>query len=147
MSDNTATLTKPTETTPTVHELWDSDSPVTGDYLADCVAFVRESLEHVGFDGFEEVPFADVIACHDHGVPVTVAVVALPSEEWETTLDDVERMVGDEERAKGAALCVARALSSDGPLPERMRFDVASACVNLEVGRVRVHHVRGVWQS
>ena len=105
MSTATATLTKPTETAPSIHELWDSDSPVTGDYLADCVAFVRESLEHVGFDGFEETPFADVIACHDHGVPVTVAVVALPAEEW-----------GDHARRRRAHGRRRRARQGSGPL-------------------------------
>lgn len=42
---------------------------------------------------------------------------------------------------------MGRALASDGPLPERLRFDVVSVCVNLDAGRVRVHHVRGAWQS
>ena len=60
---------------------------------------------------------------------------------------DLQAMVDDDVRAKGAALCVARALGTDGPLPERLRFDVMSVCVNLDAGRVRVHHVRGAWQS
>lgn len=142
-------MNETTTATPTtaIHELWEATASVTGDYARDCSEFARDALAHVGFDRFEETPFADALACHDGDVPVTVAVLPLPPEMWETTLDDLQGMVDDDVRAKGAALCVAHALGSDGPLPGRLRFDVMSVCVNLEVGRVRVHHVRGAWQS
>ena len=143
MTENT-TITAPTAA---VHELWQSDTPVTGDYARDCCELAREALAHVGFTGFEETPFEDAIACKDGDVAVVAAVVPLPAEMWETSLGDLQGMVDDEVRAKGAALCVSHAVCSDGPLPERLRFDVMSVCVNLEVGRVRVHHVRGAWQS
>lgn len=143
MSNSTAT------TTPTapVHEIWGSELDATGDYMADCVGFTREALSHVGFSRFEDTPWEDVIACSDGDVPVTVAVMAVPTEGWEMTLEDLESLIDDEVRAKGAAMCIGRALATDGPLPERLRFDVVSACINPEVGRVRVHHVRGAWQS
>ena len=66
---------------------------------------------------------------------------------FEMTLADLESLIDEDVVAQGAALCVGRALASDGPLPERLRFDVVSVCVNLDAGRVRVHHVRGAWQS
>ena len=140
----TTTATAPTAA---IRDLWEADTPVTGDYARDCFQLAREALAHVGFHGFEETPFEDAIACVDGDVPVTVAVLPLPSEMWETTLMDLQAMVDDDVRARGAALCVARALGTDGPLPERLRFDVMSVCVNLDAGRVRVHHVRGAWQS
>lgn len=60
---------------------------------------------------------------------------------------DLQGIVDDDMRAKGAALCVVRTVGSDGPLPEHVRFDVMSMCINLDAGRVRLHHVRGAWQS
>ena len=139
----TATITP----TVPVHELWEATTPVTGDYTRDCAELAREALSHVGFTDFEETPFEDVLACREGDLPVTVAVLPLPTEMWETTLDDLQGMVDDDVRAKGAALCIAHALGSDGPLPSHLRFDVVSVCVNLDAGRVRVHHVRGAWQS
>ena len=70
-----------------------------------------------------------------------------PSDMWVTTLDNLQGMVDDDVRAKGAALCIAHGSAQRDPLPGRPRFDVMSVCVNLEVGRVRVHHVREPWQS
>ena len=48
-------MSETTTATPTaaaIHERWEADTPVTGDYLADCVEFAREALAHVGFDRF-----------------------------------------------------------------------------------------------
>ena len=59
----------------------------------------------------------------------------------------LESLIDDDLIAHGATLCVDRALASEGPLPSHLRFDVVSVCVNLDAGRVRVHHVRGAWQS
>ena len=89
---------------------------------------------------------------------------------FEMTLADLESLIDEDVVAHGAALCVGHALASEGPLPERLRFDVVSVRVNLDAGRshaerfalsrehdcltsistpryVRVHHVRGAWQS
>ena len=143
-------MSETTTATPTaaaIHERWEADTPVKGDYLADCVEFAREALAHAGFDRFEESPWADVIECRDGEVPVTVAVMALPPERWETTLDDLGATIDDDVRAHGAALCLSRAALADGPMPGCARFDVVSVCVNLAAARVRIHHVRGAWQS
>ncbi|MBQ9007100.1 MAG: hypothetical protein IJ092_12140 [Atopobiaceae bacterium] len=80
-------------------------------------------------------------------LPVTVAVLPVPVEGFEMTLADLQSHIDGDVVAHGAALCVGRALASDGPMPVRLRFDVVSVCVNLDAGRVRVHHVRGAWQS
>ena len=74
-------------------------------------------------------------------------MLAIPAEGFEMTLADLESLIDEDVVAHGAALCVGRALASEGSLPERLRFDVVSVCVNLDAGRVRVHHVRGAWQS
>jgi hypothetical protein len=88
-----------------------------------------------------------VLACREGDLPVTVAVLAVPVDGFEMTLDDLQSLIDEDVVAQGAALCVGRALASEGPLPSHLRFDVVSVCVNLEAGRVRVHHVRGAWQS
>lgn len=126
--------------TAAIAERWEATTPVTGDYA-------REALSHVGFSHFEETPFEDVLACREGDLPVTVAVLAIPAEGFEMTLADLESLIDEDVVAHGAALCVGRALASEGSLPERLRFDVVSVCVNLDAGRVRVHHVRGAWQS
>ena len=120
--------------TAAIAERWEATTPVTGDYARDCAELAREALSHVGFTRFEETPFEDV-------------VLPVPVEGFEMTLDDLQSLIDEDVVAHGAALCVGRALASDGPLPERLRFDVVSVCVNLDAGRVRVHHVRGAWQS
>ena len=139
----TATITP----TVPVHELWEATAPVTGDYARDCAELAREALSHVGFSRFEETPFEDVLACREGDLPVTVAVLPVPVEGFEMTLADLESLIDEDVVAHGAALCVGRALASEGPLPSHLRFDVVSVCVNLDAGRVRVHHVRGAWQS
>jgi hypothetical protein len=139
----TATITP----TVPVRELWEVTAPVTGDYVRDCAELAREALSHVGFSCFEETPFEDVLACREGDLPVTVAVLPVPAEGFEMTLDDLQSLIDEDVVAHGAALCVGRALASDGPLPSHLRFDVVSVCVNLDAGRVRVHHVRGAWQS
>ena len=78
---------------------------------------------------------------------MTVAVLPVPVEGFEMTLDDLMSLVDDEVRMEGAAMCIGRALLNDEPLPERLRFDVMSVCANIDAGRVRVHHVRGAWRS
>jgi hypothetical protein len=133
--------------TAAIAERWEATTPVTGDYVRDCAELAREALSHVGFSRFEETPFEDVLACREGDLPVTVAVLPVPVEGFEMTLDDLQSLIDEDVVAHGAALCVGRALASDGPLPERLRFDVVSVCVNLDAGRVRVHHVRGAWQS
>ena len=133
--------------TAAVCERWEATTPVTGDYARDCAELAREALSHVGFSRFEETPFEDVIACMEGDLPVTVAVLAVPVEGFEMTLDDLQSLIDDEVVMRGASLCIGRALLSDGPLPERLRLDVMSVCPNLDAGRVRVHHVRGAWQS
>ena len=57
----TATITP----TVPVRELWEATAPVTGDYARDCAELAREALSHVGFTGFEETPFEDVLACRE----------------------------------------------------------------------------------
>ena len=133
--------------TAAVCERWEATTPVTGDYARDCAELARETLSHVGFTQFEETPVEDVLACMEGDLPVTVAVLAVPVEGFEMTLDDLQSLIDDEVVMRGASLCIGRALLSDGPLPERLRFDVMSVCPNLDAGRVRVHHVRGAWQS
>lgn len=80
-------------------------------------------------------------------LPVTVAVLPVPVGGFEMTLDDLMSFVDGEVRMEGAAMCIGRALLGGEPLPERLRFDVVSVCANIDAGRVRVHHVRGAWQS
>ncbi|MBR3384630.1 MAG: hypothetical protein IKG69_05430, partial [Atopobiaceae bacterium] len=70
MTENT-TIAAPTAA---IHELWQADTPVTGDYARDCCELAREALAHVGFTGFEETPFEDAIACKDGDVAVVAAV-------------------------------------------------------------------------
>ena len=139
----TATITP----TVPVHELWEATAPVTRDYARDCAELAREALSYVGFTRFEETPFEDVLACREGDLPVTVAVLPIRVEGFEMTLDDLQSLIDEDVVAHGAAFCVGRALASEGPLPERLRFDVVSVCVNLNAGRVRVHHMRGAWQS
>lgn len=130
-----------------VHELWEATTAVTGDYARDCAELAREALSHVGFTQFEETPYADVLACREGDLPVTVAVLAVPVEGFGMTLDDLQSLIDDDVVAHGAALCIGRALLSGDELPSHLRFDVVSVCANPEAGRVRVHHVRGAWQS
>ena len=137
--------TAPIVPTAAIAERWEATTPVTGDYARDCAELAREALSHVGFSHFEETPFEDVLACREGDLPVTV--LAIPAEGFEMTLADLESLIDEDVVAHGAALCVGRALASEGSLPERLRFDVVSVCVNLDAGRVRVHHVRGAWQS
>ena len=132
---------------PTADERWNAIAEVTGDYLADCVALAREALSRVGFTHFEESPYADVLACREGDMPVTVAVMAAPIEGFEMTIDDLQSLIDDETVIHGASLCIGRALLTEGELPRRMRFDVVSVCPNYDAGRVRVHHIRGAWQS
>lgn len=143
MSNTTATIIP----TAPAHDLWGSGLAFTGDRLTDCVTFAREALAHVGFGGFEDSPYEDVVACHEGGVPVTVAVLPLPTEAWEMTLADLEALIDDGVVEHGASLCIGRALLSDVPLPAHLRFDVMGVCMNPEIGHVRVRHLRGVWQS
>ena len=113
----TATITP----TVPVHERWEATTPVTGDYARDCAELAREALSHVGFTRFEETPFEDVLACCEGDLPVTVAVLPVPVEGFEMTLDDLQSLIDEDVVAHGAALCVGRALASDGPLPERLQ--------------------------
>mgnify|MGYP000890333523 CR=1 FL=1 len=82
---------------------WDATAPVTGDYLADCAELAREALSRVGFTQFEESPYADVIACREGDLPVTV--MAIPAEGFDMTIADVQEPC-DDVRTHGAALCV-----------------------------------------
>ena len=122
--------------TAAIFERWEATTPVTGDYARDCAELAREALSHVGFTRFEETPFEDVLACREGDLPVTVtvAVLPVPVESFEMTLDDLQSLIDDDVVAHGAALCVGRALTSDGPLPERLRFDVVSVYVKLDAG-------------
>ena len=130
-----------------VHELWEATTAVTGDYARDCAELAREALSHVGFTHFEETPYPDVLACREGDLPVTVAVMAVPAEAFGMTIGDLEALIDDDVRAHGAALCIGRALLSGEALPERLRFDVVGVCMSATEPRVRVHHVRGAWQS
>lgn len=130
---------------PIVQERWGASTRVTEDYLADCAELAREALSRVGFTQFEESPYADVIACRGD-LPVTVAVMAIPAEGFDMTIADVQELC-DDVRTHEAALCVARALLTEGGLPERLRFDVVGVCMSATEPRVRIHHVRGAWQS
>ena len=142
-------MSQTTTTTPTaaIAERWEATTPVTGDYARDCAELAREALSHVGFSHFEETPFEDVLACREGDLPVTVAVLPVPVEGFGMTLDDLQSLIDEDVVAHGAALCVGRALASDGPLPSHLRFDVVSVCADPGAGRVRVHHVRGAWRS
>lgn len=131
---------------PIVQERWGASTRVTEDYLADCAELAREALSRVGFTQFEESPYADVIACREGDLPVTVAVMAIPAEGFDMTIADVQELC-DDVRTHEAALCVARALLTEGGLPERLRFDVVGVCMSATEPRVRIHHVRGAWQS
>lgn len=131
---------------PIVQERWDATTRVTGDYLADCAKLAREALSRVGFTQFEESPYADVLACREGDLPVTVAVMSIPAEGFDMTIADVQELC-DDVRTHGAALCVARALLIEGGLPERLHFDVVGVCMSATEPRVRIHHVRGAWQS
>ena len=88
---------------PIVQERWDATTRVTGDYLADCAELAREALSRVGFTQFEESPYADVIACREGDLPVTV--MAIPAEGFDMTIADVQEPC-DDVRTHGAALCV-----------------------------------------
>ena len=143
MNETTATA----EPTAAACQRWDATAPVTGDYLADCTELAREALSHVGFTHFEETPYPDVLACREGDLPVTVAVMAVPAEFFGMTIGDLESLIDDDVRAHGAALCIGRALLSGEALPERLRFDVVGVCMSATEPRVRVHHVRGAWQS
>ena len=142
-------MSQTTTTTPTavIAEHWEATTPVTRDYARDCAELAREALSHVGFTRFEETPFEDVLACREGDLPVTVAVLPIPVEGFGMTLDDLQSLNDEDVVAHGAALCVGRALASDGPLPSHLRFDVVSVCADPGAGRVRVHHVRGAWRS
>lgn len=129
-----------------VAERWQTTASVTGDYARDRAELAREALSHVGFTHFEETPYADVLACREGDLPVTVAIMAIPAEAFGMTIGDLESLI-DDVRAHGAALCIGRALLGGGELPERLRFDVVSVCMSATELRVRVHHVRGAWQS
>lgn len=131
---------------PIVQERWDATTRVTGDYLADCAKLAREALSRVGFTQFEESSYADVIACREGDLPVTVTVMAIPAEGFDMTIADVQELC-DDVRTHEVALCVARALLTEGGLPERLRFDVVGVCMSATEPRVRIHHVRGAWQS
>lgn len=96
---------------------------------------------------FEETPYSDVLACREGDLLVTVAVLPVPAEGFGMTLDDLQLLIDDDVVAHGAALCIGRALLSRADLPSHLRFDVVSVCANPEARRVRVHHVRGAWQS
>lgn len=100
----------------------------------------------MGFTQFKEFPYADVIACREGDLPVTVAVMSIPAEGFDMTIADVQELC-DDVRTHGAALCVACALLTEGGLPERLRFDVVGVCMSATEPRVRIHHVRGAWQS
>ena len=128
-------------------ERWETGTTVTGDYARDCMEVAAEPLAHVGFTHVDATPWEDVLSCMEGDLSVTVCVLPVPPEGFELTLDDVQGMCDDEVAARGAAMCVCSALMADVPLPEHVRFDVMSVCLNLGAGRVRVHHVRGVWQG
>ena len=133
--------------TAAVRERWETGATVTGDYLRDCVAVAAETLSHVGFTHVDTTPWEGVLSCMEGDLPVTVRVLPVPTERFGITLGDVESVIDDELTAQGAAMCVCSAIMADVPLPEHVRFDVMSVCMNLDAGRVRVHHVRGVWQG
>lgn len=141
---STSTATAPTAA---IHERWETGTAVTGDYARDCMAVAAETLEHVGFTHVDATPWDDVLSCMEGDLPVTVCVLPVPTEGWDLTLDDVQGMCDEKVAAHGAAMCVCSAFMADAPLPEHVRFDVMSVCLNLGAGRVRVHHVRGVWQG
>jgi hypothetical protein len=52
-----------------VHQCWQAGPIASGDYT-------REASEHIGFTGFEDSPYEDVIACSEGGVPVNVTRLA-----------------------------------------------------------------------
>ena len=139
--------TAPIVPTAAIAERWEATTPVTGDYARACAELAREALSHDGFPGIAKTPFEDVLACCEGDLPVTVAVLPVPVEGFEMTLDDLQSLIDEDVVAHGAALCVGRALAAEEPLPERLRFDVVSVCANLDAGRVRIHHVRGAWQA
>ena len=140
MTETTTTATP----TAAISERWEAATPVSGDYTRDCCELAREALSHVGFSRFEEAPYTDVIACSEGDLPVTVAVLPAPPEGFEMTLEDLQQLIDDEVVVRGAVYRPRAAVRR--PPPERLRFDVVSVCVNLDAGRVRVHHVRGTWQ-
>ena len=141
MSTSTAALTA------AISERWETGTTVTGDYARDCMEVAAEALAHVGFTHVDTTPWDDVLSCMEGDLPVTVCVLPVPVEGFELTLGDVESLIDDEVAARGAAMCMCSALMADVPLPEHIRFDVMSVCLNLDAARVRVHHVRGVWQG
>ncbi len=141
---STSTTAAPTAA---IRERWESESLVTGDYARDCMAVAAETLEHVGFSHVDATPWEDVLSCMEGDLPVTVCVLPVPTEGWELTLDDVQGMCDCAVPALSAAMCVCSAVMADVPLPEHARFDVMSVCLNLGAGRMRVHHVRRVWQG
>ena len=132
-----------TTTTAAISERWEATAPVSADYARDCCELAHEALSHVGLGRFEETPYAGLIACSEGDLPVTVAVLPVPPEGFEMTLEDLQSLIDDEVVMHGASPCIGRALLSDGPLPERLRFDVVGVCANYDAGRVRIHHVRG----
>ena len=133
--------------TAAIRERWESESLVTGDYARDCMEVAAEALAHVGFTHVDAAPWEGVLSCMEGDLPVTVRVLPVPVEGFGMTLDNVESLIDGEVAARGAAMCVCSAVMADVPLPEHVRFDVMSVCLNLDAGRVRVHHVRGVWQG
>lgn len=87
--------------TAAIHERWEATTPVTGDYARDCAELAREALSHVGFSGFEETPYEDVLACREGDLPVTVAVLPVPVEGFEMTLDDLQSLIDEDVVAHG----------------------------------------------
>ena len=82
-------------------ERWEATTPVTGDYARDCAELAREALSHVGFTRFEETPFEDVLACCEGDLPVTVAVLPVPVEGFEMTLDDLQSLIDEDASRTG----------------------------------------------
>ena len=82
--------------TAAIAKRWEATTPVTGDYARDCAELAREALSHVGFSRFEETPFEDVLACREGDLPVTVAVLPVPVEGFEMTLDDLQSLIDED---------------------------------------------------
>lgn len=131
-----------------IHKLWEGvEAPTTGDYERDCVEFAVTALTNIGYSGFRRRPFSPSLTCDGDGKRISVCVLPLGVEDFEMTLDDLHELIDDFVVEIGSQICIADARATGDDVPPNLRFDVMSVCLNPSIHRVRIHHVRSVWES
>lgn len=126
-----------TATDDRIHRFWEGiDINRTGSHERDCIECAVTALTNIGYDNFDRGLF-NGFSCDGDGKRVYVAVLPIAVEDYEFTIEDLHGVIDDEVAEIGASICDVSGCD---------RFDVVSVCINAAVRRVRIHHVRSVWE-